>query len=83
MKSRVYIETLWTDPIVEELHRVREAHAARFHNDLQSIAADLLRTEREWPGPKIEPRPRPPRIRPRTLPANARHADQPPLRDGQ
>jgi hypothetical protein len=66
---------MWTDPIVEELHRVREAHAARFHNDLQAIAADLLRTEREWPGPKIEPRPRPPRGRPSTERANPQHGD--------
>lgn len=74
---------MWTDPIVEELHRVREAHAARFHNDLQAIAADLLRTEREWPGPKVEPRPRPPIIRPRTLPENIQTADPRTLRDRQ
>jgi hypothetical protein len=53
---------MWIDPIVEELHCVREAHAARFNDDLQAIAADLLRTEQTWPGPKIEPRP--PDIRP-------------------
>ena len=28
---------MWTDPIVEELHRVREAHAARFHNVANKI----------------------------------------------
>ncbi len=55
---------MWTDPIVEELHRLREAHAARFHNDLQAIAEDLLKTEQEWPGPKIDPQPRPPVGRP-------------------
>ncbi|WP_295584168.1 hypothetical protein [uncultured Lamprocystis sp.] len=66
---------MWTDPIVEELHRVREAHAARFHNDMQAIAADLLRTEREWPGPKIDPRPHPPGIRPSAEQANPQHGD--------
>ena len=40
---------------------MENANAARFHNDLQAIAADLLRTEREWPGLKIDPRPQPPR----------------------
>jgi hypothetical protein len=51
---------MWTDPIVEELHRVREAHAARFGNDLRAIAADLRRVEQEWPGVIINPGPRPP-----------------------
>ena len=63
------------DPIIDELHRVREAHAARFGDDLQAIAADLLRTEQEWPGPKIDPRPRSPRGRPSTERANPQHGD--------
>jgi hypothetical protein len=28
------------DPIIEELHKVREAYAARFGNDLTAICAD-------------------------------------------
>ena len=32
---------MWIDPIVEELHRWREAHAARFHQDLRAMVADL------------------------------------------
>jgi hypothetical protein len=51
---------MWTDPIIEELHRVRQAHAARFRNDLKAIAADLQRIERDWPGEKLDPAPRPP-----------------------
>lgn len=52
---------MWTDPIVEELHRIREAHAARFDNDLRKIAEDLREIERSWPEPKISPLPKPPR----------------------
>jgi hypothetical protein len=51
---------MWTDPIVEELHRIREAHAARFNNDLWKIAEDLRQIEKNWPGPKIAPPPKPP-----------------------
>lgn len=28
---------MWTDPIVEEVRKVREAHAARFNYDLRAI----------------------------------------------
>ena len=48
---------MWTDPIVEELHRWREAHAARFQQDLQAIVEDLRQLERDWPAPKIDPPP--------------------------
>jgi hypothetical protein len=43
-----------TDPIVEELHRWREAHAARFQEDLHAIVEDLRPLERDWPAPKID-----------------------------
>ncbi|MFY9826122.1 MAG: hypothetical protein WAM82_32450 [Thermoanaerobaculia bacterium] len=33
------------DPIVQEVRRIREEHAARFGYDLQAIFADLKRTE--------------------------------------
>jgi len=32
---------MWEDPIVEEVRRVREEHAARFHYDLEAIYRDL------------------------------------------
>ena len=58
---------MWTDPIVDELHRIREEHAARFNFDLDAIVADLRRVEAEWPGLKIAP-PVPPAQRPETRP---------------
>jgi hypothetical protein len=35
------------DPIVAEVRRVREAHAARFNHDLDAIYQDIKRMERE------------------------------------
>lgn len=37
---------IWSDPIVEEVRRVRDAYAARFHYDLRAIYRDLKRQER-------------------------------------
>ena len=38
---------MWEDPIVEELHTIREAHAARFGFDLRAIVKDLRREQQE------------------------------------
>jgi len=32
---------MWIDPIVEEIHQVRQAHAARFNYDLHAILNDF------------------------------------------
>ncbi len=69
------VEPTMNDEILDEVRAIREAHAARFHYDLQAIAEDLLRTEREWPGPKIDPRPHPPGIRPSAEPAHEKQGD--------
>ncbi len=37
----------WRDPIVEEVGKVRQAHAARFNYDLKAIAEDLRRRQAE------------------------------------
>ena len=31
----------WSDPIVDEVRRIREAHAARFNYDLRAIFKDI------------------------------------------
>ena len=38
---------MWEDPIVEEVRKVREAHAAQFHDDLWAIYRDLKEQERK------------------------------------
>lgn len=36
---------VWRDPIVEEVRRLREAYAARFHHDLDAIVEDLRKVQ--------------------------------------
>lgn len=38
---------MWEDPIVEEVRKVRDAHAAQFNYDLQSIYRALKQEEAE------------------------------------
>ena len=38
---------MWTDPIVEEIRREREAYAAKFNYDLEAIYQDIKRQESE------------------------------------
>ena len=33
--------TMWNDPLVEEIRKVRNAHAKKYDYDLRAIAADL------------------------------------------
>ncbi|HUT11423.1 MAG TPA: hypothetical protein VMY42_13060 [Thermoguttaceae bacterium] len=37
----------WRDPIVEEIRRIRQEHAARFNYDLDAIVADFKSREQE------------------------------------
>lgn len=37
----------WNDPLVEEVRKTREEHAARFEFDLSRIFEDLKKSERE------------------------------------
>jgi hypothetical protein len=38
---------MWTDEIVEEIHRIREEYAKSFNYDLDAIFADLREKEAE------------------------------------
>jgi hypothetical protein len=38
---------MWEDPIVEEVRKAREAHAAQFNYDLQAIYQDLKEQEKK------------------------------------
>jgi len=38
---------MWKDPIVEEVRKIREEHAAQFDYDLKAIYDDLKETERQ------------------------------------
>ena len=43
---------MWNDPIVDEVRRIRGAHARKFNYDLQAIAADLKK-QQETSGKKF------------------------------
>ncbi len=52
------------DPIVEEVRRIREEHAASFNYDIDAIYADLKRIEAESKQPHVS-------LEPRRLPTRA------------
>ena len=37
----------WRDPIVEEIRKIREEHAARFNYDVRAIGEDLMKRQHE------------------------------------
>ena len=47
-----------SDPIVDEVRKVREAHAARFNYDLSAICADLKKKEKDSGHLLVSRRPR-------------------------
>ena len=55
---------MWNDPIVEEVRKVREAHARKFNYDLQAIAADLKKQQKASRKEFVTLRPRKPTVLP-------------------
>ena len=51
---------MWKDPIVEEVRKAREAHAARFNYDLDAICRDLKEQEKKSGRKVVSLRPRKP-----------------------
>jgi len=47
-----------SDPIVEEVRKVREAHAAKFNNNLSAICADLKKKEKDSGHPLVSRQPK-------------------------
>lgn len=56
---------MWNDPIVEEVRKVREAHARKFNFDLQAIVADLKKQQKATRKEFVTLRPRKPTIMPK------------------
>lgn len=63
-----------SDPIIDEVRRVREAHAAKFNYDLSAICADFRKQQSELGRPVVS---RPPKMRLKTETPSPRR--QPPL----
>lgn len=49
---------MYRDPIVEEIHKYRQEHAAKFNYDLNAIAADVKSREKESGHPLVTLRPK-------------------------
>ena len=49
---------MWTDPIVEEIRKIRDEHAARFNYDPVAIYKDLKRLEQESGRKTVKLKPR-------------------------
>lgn len=47
-----------SDPIVDEVRKAREVHAAKFNYDLSAICADLKKKEKESAHPVVSRSPR-------------------------
>jgi len=45
-------EIMWTDPIIEELHKIRKDHAAKFNFNLLAIVRDYQKLQ-EQSGKKV------------------------------
>jgi hypothetical protein len=48
---------MWKDPIIEEIHQIREAHAKQFNYDMWAIYQDLKAKEMKSPWKKISRNP--------------------------
>lgn len=59
---------MWQDPIVEEVRKARDEHAARFDYDLARIFADLKQQERESQREYVT-------LAPKRLPESARRSE--------
>jgi hypothetical protein len=56
---------MWNDPIVEEVRRVRDAHAKKFNYNLQAIAADLKKQQKTSKQKFVTLTPRKPTVLPK------------------
>jgi len=56
---------MWKDPIIEELHKIREEHAKKFNYDLKAIFEDLKKAQAKDTTRKIIYSPFKPRVMPK------------------
>ena len=56
---------MWHDPIVDDIHRVREAYAAKFNHDIAAMVRDLQEKAKQRQEHPVEFLPQP--LQPQTL----------------
>ena len=52
----------WKNPVVEEIRKARDAHAAKFGHDLDAIVKDIQEQERKSGREFVSPPPRRPTL---------------------
>jgi len=57
---------MWNDPIVEEVRKVRTAHAKKFNYDLEAIVADLKKQQKASKRKFVTLPPKKPAVLPKT-----------------
>jgi hypothetical protein len=57
---------MWNDSIVDEVRKVRDAHAQKFNYDLQAIVADLKKQEKASGKKFVTLPPKKPTVLPKT-----------------
>ena len=57
---------MWNDPIVDEVRKVRDAHAKKFNYDLYAIVADLKKQQKAGGKKFVTLPPRKPTMLPKT-----------------
>ncbi len=57
---------MWNDPIVEEVRKIRDAHAKKFNYDLQAIANDLKKQQKASKRKFVTLPPKKPTVMPKT-----------------
>ena len=53
---------MWKDPVVEEIRKARDAHAAKFGYDLDAIVKDIQEQERKSGREFVSPPPKRPTL---------------------
>ncbi len=56
---------MWDDPIVQEIRKVREDHAARFNFNLEAIADDLKKQQEDSGKTFVSLQPKKPTVLPK------------------
>ena len=69
-----------SDPIIDEVRRVRQAHAAKFNYDLSAICADFRKQQNDIGRPVVS---RPPKMRFKTETPSLPRRQPPPSIAGQ
>ena len=45
------------DPLIDEIRAIRRSIAEQFNNDLDQLVEHLRKIEKQYPGPRVDPKP--------------------------